>query len=370
MNSVVWAGYLWLLIGSLILLVRCLLDVGRSPKRPFSGNLSYEGMLWLGGVLLLVLSLRAFIPSLEPSPLPGQSAILERAASAVVRAAEQINQNLPQHDLRSRARECLAVLCQLLVVGGLIATGAWHFQRLSLGISAAVLYLILPYTAAQAKDLNQVVPAALLVTLIFCYRWPTFAGLLLGFASALVFFPVMLVPVWFTFYLWRGAGRFLVAVALALVLVGVLLWADDWYFRAAGDASARAELEATFWRPDWRAWDLSAKPGEEGGFWAGWEVHYAYRMLPFIAYLSLIILAAIWPTQKNLGQLLALSAALIIGVQFWYAREGGVYVLWYLPFLILMVMRPRLDTHLALPIQPKKDWLTNTLARLGMRRTE
>ena len=28
--------------------------------------------------------------------------------------------------------------------------------------------------------------------------------------------------------------------------------------------------------------------------------------------------------------------------QFWYSHQGGVYVLWYLPLLLLVVFRPRL----------------------------
>ena len=51
---------------------------------------------------------------------------------------------------------------------------------------------------------------------------------------------------------------------------------------------------------------------------------------------------AFWPSPKNLAHLLALSAAVLIGIQFWYADQGGVYVLWYLPLLLLLVFRPNL----------------------------
>jgi hypothetical protein len=40
--------------------------------------------------------------------------------------------------------------------------------------------------------------------------------------------------------------------------------------------------------------------------------------------------------------LIALSAALLIGIQFWHPDRGGVYVLWYLPLVLLMVFRPNL----------------------------
>ena len=41
----------------------------------------------------------------------------------------------------------------------------------------------------------------------------------------------------------------------------------------------------------------------------------------------LTVTTAFWPSPKNLAHVLALSAAALVGVQFWYADQGGVYVL-------------------------------------------
>ena len=60
---------------------------------------------------------------------------------------------------------------------------------------------------------------------------------------------------------------------------------------------------------------------------------------------------------------MALCAAILIGIQFWYADRGGVYVLWYLPFLILLVFRPNLSDRLPRTIDAETDWLN----RLGRR---
>ena len=62
----------------------------------------------------------------------------------------------------------------------------------------------------------------------------------------------------------------------------------------------------------------------------------------FLAFATLVLLTAFWPSPKSLAHLLALSAAVLIGIQFWYAARGGVYVLWYLPLLVLVVFRPNL----------------------------
>ena len=90
----------------------------------------------------------------------------------------------------------------------------------------------------------------------------------------------------------------------------------------------------------------------------------------FIAYLAFVLTTAFWPNPKNLGHLLALSAAALIGVQFWFADQGGVYVLWYLPLLLLLVFRPNLAWHRPPVIHPDTDWLFRTgrlLLRLAAR---
>ena len=48
--------------------------------------------------------------------------------------------------------------------------------------------------------------------------------------------------------------------------------------------------------------------------------------------------------QQHLSHLIALSTAILVGIQFWHADQGGVYVLWYLPLILLMVFRPGLSS--------------------------
>ena len=51
--------------------------------------------------------------------------------------------------------------------------------------------------------------------------------------------------------------------------------------------------------------------------------------------------------QKTLGSLMSLSAALMLGAQFWMGRQGGVYMAWYLPLIILTIFRPNLSDRTA-----------------------
>ena len=59
-----------------------------------------------------------------------------------------------------------------------------------------------------------------------------------------------------------------------------------------------------------------------------------------------------------------MSAAVLIGTQFWYAREGGVYVVWYLPLLLLLAFRPNLSACQPPGIVPESDWLHHLRQRL------
>jgi hypothetical protein len=58
------------------------------------------------------------------------------------------------------------------------------------------------------------------------------------------------------------------------------------------------------------------------------------------------------PRQRNLEGLLANSTSLIVAAQMWYPDDIGRYVLWYLPLLLLVIFRPRLDRLLLPPAAP------------------
>src|SRR5690606_27017406 len=66
-------------------------------------------------------------------------------------------------------------------------------------------------------------PAALLVWAVESYRRPLVAGMLMGLAIGVIYYPAFLLPIWIGFYWQRGMLRFLAGVsATLLVLVGTL----------------------------------------------------------------------------------------------------------------------------------------------------
>jgi hypothetical protein len=344
-------GYLWLLIGSGYLLVRCLFDLTLERRPALGPNLTFGGLAWLSGALFICLigvALRN--PPGEQTGAVGRTgAPLERAQRT---ADDLVKSNLPAEDtggdgeLRFWVRRALAMLCHLAVVAGLVVIGYRHFQNVASGMAAATFYLLLPYTSLHVGQLHHVWPMALLVWGLAWYRCPTVAGVLLGLAAGTAYFPALVFPVWASFYWRRGTGRFSVAfvlsAALCLAVTAVLLWFDGELDNTIQSALALS---------DWQPW----KSPESEGFWMG--IHWVYRIPVFIAYLAFLVTTAFWPSPKNLAHVLALSAAVVIGMQFWYADQGGVYVLWYLPLLLLLMFRPNLSDRRPLVIQPETDWV-------------
>jgi hypothetical protein len=245
----------------------------------------------------------------------------------------------------------LALAGHLAVLAGLLVMGAWHFQSPAAGMGAAALYVVLPYTGLFVAQYHHVWPAALLLWALILYRWPTWAGLVLGLACAIFYFPVVVLPCWFGFYWRRGAGRFLccfvLTVGLFMMVLALILF-------------AQGELESSlreFWQQS--AWQPWKSPNTES-FWT--DIHWVYRIPIFVAYVVFVLITFLWPAPKNLAHVIALSAAALIGIQFWYANQGGLYVLWYLPLLLLLVFRPNLAERRPGVIDPQTDWVARRRA--------
>jgi hypothetical protein len=354
-----WFGYLWLFCGSAYLLLRCLIDLALVRRPALSPNLNLGGLAWLGAALFVCLvTVAVRRPASPPGPVGKRSAAVEetqRRAEYLVQ--QEIVPAVAEPVDTTLWVECTsAVLCHLAIVIGLGFIGWRHFQDAHIGVAAATFYLLLPYTAYHVDQVHHVLPAALLLWAVAAYRRPSVAGLLLGLASATGYFPALVFPAWISFYWRRGAGRFALAFALATGLALAVLAAILW---TGGDLPRR--IQSALSLSDWQPW-LQPDP-RTAGFWTGVPLGWAYRVPVFIAYAALVIGTLFWPSPKNLGHLIALSAAILLGIQFWFADQGGVYVLWYLPLLLLLVFRPNLSDRLAAPLIPESDWLARLRRR-------
>ncbi|MBA4031734.1 MAG: hypothetical protein C0478_12710 [Planctomyces sp.] len=224
----------------------------------------------------------------------------------------------------------LAILAHLATCLGLIAVGRWHFSDTRIGLAMATLYLLLPITAFDVNKVTHLLPAALIVWAFACYKTPSIAGVLLGLACGSLFFAIFLLPVWLAFYWKRGAARF--SIALGGVVCVMLLCL---IMTAADSHSLTRQIVGSI---DWAVLKFDSGTGK--GFWGQYD--QSYRIPVFAVFMIMLTVITIWPLRKNLEHLMAHSAAIIVATQFWYPHEGGVYILWYMPVMLIVMFRPRL----------------------------
>ena len=366
------AGYVWLFCVSGVLLLRLICD-GYFTRRPrLDQNLNTQGLTFLGVVAFVFLSATACnsnqIPAStvqtveaaerlwnrqEPPNAPAAqqksgpeeakagpaATVLTAPIVQIQKVAANINPapktGVPG-DFAVYTARLASIVAHLAVVIALVLIGRWHLGDQSIGIAMAALYLLMPCTSYDVARINHVLPAALILWAIVAYRRPAAAGGLMGLACGTLFFPVFLLPLWVSFYDRRGARRFLVAIGV----VGTILLGS--FVLTSADA-------ASFSKQVLGAIDssvLSFGDSDSHGFWR--PGIGAYRIPVFVTFCVATTVLSIWPRHKTMEQLIAHSTAIIVGTQFWYPLQGGVYALWYLPLLLIVVFRPPL-AHLLPP---------------------
>lgn len=233
------------------------------------------------------------------------------------------------------APRTIAVVGHLVLVLGMVFIGYRHFSNFQTGVAAASLFLLLPYTSQITSRVDHVVPAFLLVWALAAYRRPLAAGILIGLAGVFIFYPFFLLPLWCSFYWKRGIVRFSIGVLIA-VAVMLVFWAATSQQIQPLSEQVLDLVGVPFFQAD-----------KADGFWIA-EGHRAYRIPVMAAFVAVTCGLAIWPAQKHLGTLLSCSALVMLGAQFWHPYQGGLYMGWYLPLLVLTVFRPNLEDRVAL----------------------
>ena len=233
------------------------------------------------------------------------------------------------------------LLILVLIIGGHLVIvlefayiGYRHFGRLQTGIACAALYLFHPYSNQMIGRLDHVIPAALIMWSVVSYRRPFFAGLGIGAAAALVWYPIWLLPLWCGFYRRKGWIRFLMGAGSALLaFVAMLCFSlSEWgTFSEQLIHLAGKTAFMVFTQPD--------------GFWNSDDVFFR---VPVLAVFVVVCFGLLFvPSHKHLATLIAGSALLMLGVQFFQLYQGGLYLSWYLPLLILTIFRPNLEDRTA-----------------------
>ena len=388
-TDIQYLGFLWLLVTESLLLLRLLLDSAMARRPLLEPNLNPAGLLFLGGSLLFFLMANVVTGKPSAGDLSaarqadtvraentaddgGDSTPADRFSTAgpgfflIYRQPRIITQQLIgvgdsdgsetpaeqfQEELKIRevTTRIVAIMSHLLIVAGLLVVGHWHFENITAGIAAFTMYLMLPYTALWTGSPPHALPAALLVWAIVLYRRPFFAGMMIGLVSGTIYYPMFLLPLWCSFYWFRGLKRFITGV---LLMIGVLVLTMA--AMATSLEKFLADLQEMFGLHLPKTTNL-------GGIWETWSP--VYRMPILAAFVALSISFAIWPTQKNLGTLISGSASIMLAAQFWMRNDGGIYIAWFLPLLLLTIFRPNLEDRVAQMKLNRGWWVERRLAK-------
>lgn len=359
-KRLVLIGYVWLLCISGVFMLRMLLDPMMVRRPLLEPNLSTGGLVFIGCSLLVFL-----MANVVNSPVTNADLQGPRSADQLLSRMDKGQQDLGRHgpgnallhfipslvtnplhwrvaatsgELRYvRIAKTMAVLSNLAIVLGIVLTGYRHFGSTRMGLGAATLYLMLPYNVLMAGHVGHVLPAALLVWAVLCYRRPLWAGMFIGMSIGVVYYPLFLLPLWISFYWQRGLMRFLSGIgAMLLLSLGSLI------FISADVADYWSKVRELFgiWLPTMK--------GLEGVWGLGWDPVYRYPVLA--AFVAVSGALALWPAQKNLGTLLSCSAAIMLATQFWHGHGGGLFMAWFLPLTLLTIFRPNLEDRVALSV--------------------
>lgn len=357
-------GNVWLFVGTGLLVIRMSVDCFFQRRPRGEQNLNSFGMAFLCISIFAFLVVRVFTEKPAPEtiqtvkqadsllsmedvtsaqnqkiPEAGPTARLLTApvvplSTAVVNGTTATSSSDLSLDGSTLAARIMAILAHAFVVVGLIIIGKVHFADVQLGLAMALLYLLLPCTAYDVSKTNHVLPAALLVWAFVAYQKPILSGIFMGLACGAMFFPVFLLPLWASFYRKNGLKRFAISGSVVgiILLCSLILTSVDRY----------SFTQQTIGSIDWSV--LKFEGGQKiPGFWGA--VDSAYRIPVFVGFVLLIACLTIWPRRKNLGHLMSHTTAIIIATLLWYPQQGSVYLLWYLPMLLMVVFRPRLLQH-------------------------
>ncbi len=353
-----------LLALSVLLIIRLIFDESLTRRPRLEQNLNQQGLTFLCVPAFVILMTSVFMfepPGGNVDAVESGKALLERQAIGETEADDEENQPAPTETLIAAAASTVAelsggiddtavspdsesspieqtiariliVLAHTVVVAGLLYIGRYHFNSVQLGISMCCLYLLVPCTAFKVHELSHVLPAACLVWAFACYRRPAVAGVLLGLACGTLFFAVFLLPLWAVFYGRKGSLRFGVSLGAvaALALFAVAMTTSD----------TGSFVNRVVHTTNWSFYQLVTDqlPANRVG------VGQIFLRITLAAIFFVMLTAmTVIPRRRNLENLLSNSTALVVAAQLWYPEDVGTYVLWYLPLLLMVMFRPRLD---------------------------
>jgi hypothetical protein len=227
------------------------------------------------------------------------------------------------------AARAAAIFFDLLSVVGLVVLG----RRISgnrLAATLALAWLAYPYTAfVLQSNSNDSLLAALLIWSLALFAQPLARGALLALAAATKFAPLALAPL----YLAGGHGLDGLRATARRRLRPTLLYLGG-FLAAAVLIFAHPAIDpglVTFWERT-----IGSQAGRESPFsiWGQTDLEGLHTVVKLTA-AGLAVAVAFVPRRRSLAQIGALGAAVMIAVQLTAEHWFYLYIVWFLPLLLL-----------------------------------
>lgn len=238
----------------------------------------------------------------------------------------------------------------LLGVVGLVLIGR-KLAGAAVGWSLACLYCASPFVQGLGGEelfisgmtfISHIAPAAITIVAFALLNRPFAAGVMLGAAAGILFYPAFFFPLWFGYYFWQGKDwrKFTAGFVVVCAVIGmsVLLLTDSpeggsvlqtIYESTVGHQESKDAYGSStfsFWgtHPRWAA------------FWQEPLIQDSYLLKPSFLVFALLVGASFFMARdRTVTQFAFLTAAIAIAIQLWKSHAGGTYVEWYLPFFLV-----------------------------------
>ena len=246
-----------------------------------------------------------------------------------------------------------AIAFDLLAIGGLLLLGRTlrkGAEGTRLGVALAYGWAAYPYTAfvleTNAND-TLVALSCLAALLTFARRRPALAGLAVGLGAASKFAPLALAPLF--------ARRRPVAFGAVLVLtvaLAVLPFVPDGGLRELYD----------------RTIGYQAGRGSPFSIWGQVDSLAWLQTVTKAAAVGLALLVAFVPRRPDDRQLAALGAAVLIALQLAVTHWFYLYVVWFVPFLLVVILGAYREPQRLGPTAPRAEAAARSRPRDPWRR--
>ena len=213
----------------------------------------------------------------------------------------------------------LATFALLLLLGRRIRPGPAGNE---LAATLAFAWAAYPYTAyTLLSNSNDTLVAMLLTATLLVLARPAARGAMAALATLTKFAPAVLLPMLATY----GERRRRFVTAFALTVAALLLWpALNPGLLTVYDRTIAYQADRT----------------SPFSIWGQLPSLEPLRIALLVAVAILALAFAIWPKDKKLFQVAALGAALLLGVQLTMHHWFYLYIVWFLPLLLVAMSVP------------------------------